>query len=552
MAINPNLVGVPAQSKNLDTTTTTTTAGLVHRQVISLADPETATNYARVSGGSLQVSVQNATLAVTQSGTFNITNISGTVSLPTGASTATLQTTGNTSLNSIDTKTPTLSGGRVPVESNLVQGLTDTQLRASAVPVSGTFWQATQPVSAVSLPLPTDASTSALQTTGNSSLSSIDAKTPSLSSGRVPVESNLVQGLTDTQLRASAVPVSAASLPLPTGAATSAAQTDGTQKTQLKDKRNLIGFGASFSPLNELLQHSPLRLVGQGFTGTTLDTVAWSTSASGSGAVTLTGDSTATLTTGATANSSINLSSTRAARFMFGYANMFRAVVSTGDAGTANNVRSIGVDNGTDGLGFTWNGTAFGIYYKNNSVVTNITSGFNGDLGTTYTWSTTPRALEIVYFTTGFWFFVDDQLLHTIALSTLSAPLTQSLSLPLAASNTNSGGSTTNLTLKIWNQTVFRLGNEYQRPKYANITTNTTTTLKLGAGTLRKIIINTNGSTNNTATIYDNTTGSGTKIGTITTSTAVGGTFEYDLDFFAGLTIVTANGSAANLTVVYD
>lgn len=148
MAINPNLVGVPAQSKNLDTATTTTTAGLVHRQVISLADPETATNYARVSGGSLQVSVQNATLAVTQSGTFNITNISGTVSLPTGASTATLQTTGNTSLNSIDTKTPALSGGRVPVESNLVQGLTDSQLRASAVPVS-----------AASLPLPTGAAT---------------------------------------------------------------------------------------------------------------------------------------------------------------------------------------------------------------------------------------------------------------------------------------------------------------------------------------------------------------------------------------------------------
>ena len=169
MAINPNLVGVPAQSKNLDTATITTTAGLVHRQVISLADPETATNYARVSGGSLQVSVQNATLAVTQSGTFNITNISGTVSLPTGASTASLQTTGNTSLNSIDTKTPALSSGRVPVESNLVQGLTDTQLRASAVPVS-----------AASLPLPSGASTSALQTTGNNSLSSIDGKLASL------------------------------------------------------------------------------------------------------------------------------------------------------------------------------------------------------------------------------------------------------------------------------------------------------------------------------------------------------------------------------------
>ena len=139
-----------------------------------------------------------------------------------------LQTTGNTSLNSIDTKTPALSGGRVPVESNLVQGLTDSQRVLQFLLIKsfrflltcGTFWQATQPVSAVSLPLPTDASTSALQTTGNSSLSSIDAKTPSLSSGRVPVENNLVQGLTDTQLRASAVPVSLSSSPLPTGAAT--------------------------------------------------------------------------------------------------------------------------------------------------------------------------------------------------------------------------------------------------------------------------------------------------------------------------------------------
>ena len=138
MTINPNLVGVPAQSKNLDTATTTTTAGLVHRQIISIADPETATSYARVSGDSLQVSVQNASVAVT----------AASLPLPTGASTATLQTTGNSSLSSIDAKTPSLSSGRVPVESNLVQGLTDTQLRASAVPVS-----------AASLPLPTGAAT---------------------------------------------------------------------------------------------------------------------------------------------------------------------------------------------------------------------------------------------------------------------------------------------------------------------------------------------------------------------------------------------------------
>lgn len=46
-------------------------------------------------------SIGNTTFASTQSGTWSVTNISGTVSLPTGASTSALQTTGNTSLASI-------------------------------------------------------------------------------------------------------------------------------------------------------------------------------------------------------------------------------------------------------------------------------------------------------------------------------------------------------------------------------------------------------------------------------------------------------------------
>jgi len=68
--------------------------------------------------------------------------------------------------------------------------LTDTQLRATAVPVSGTVStggltdtqiRATPlPVSNASLPLPAGASTSALQTTGNTSLSNIDTKVPAL------------------------------------------------------------------------------------------------------------------------------------------------------------------------------------------------------------------------------------------------------------------------------------------------------------------------------------------------------------------------------------
>ena len=57
-----------------------------------------------------------------------------------------------------------------------IQGVTG----GKSLPVTGTFWQTTQPVSAGSLPLPTGASTSVLQTTANTSLASIDTKTPAL------------------------------------------------------------------------------------------------------------------------------------------------------------------------------------------------------------------------------------------------------------------------------------------------------------------------------------------------------------------------------------
>jgi hypothetical protein len=102
-----------------------------------------------------------------------------------------------------DTGNPVPVSGTVTANTGLSQPLTDTQLRASAVPISGTvaisnssleisndvgnpvpvtgtFWQATQPVSASSLPLPSGAATSGLQTTANTSLSNIDTKIPAL------------------------------------------------------------------------------------------------------------------------------------------------------------------------------------------------------------------------------------------------------------------------------------------------------------------------------------------------------------------------------------
>lgn len=110
-------------------------------------------------------------------------------------------------------------------------GLTNTELRASPVPVSGTVTAnvgtGTQPISAAALPLPTGASTSALQTqpgvdigdvtvnnaAGAAAVNIQDGGNSITVDGTVAVSGSVaVTGpLTDAQLRATAVPVSLAS-----------------------------------------------------------------------------------------------------------------------------------------------------------------------------------------------------------------------------------------------------------------------------------------------------------------------------------------------------
>jgi hypothetical protein len=129
----------------------------------------------------------SGTVAATQSGTWNLNNISGTITLPTGAATAANQTTANTSLATIAANTPplgqTTEAGSVPVTiasnqsaipvtitgdtfdvvANIAEwGGVATSLgqtvmassvpvtiasNQSALPVTGTFWQTTQPIS---------------------------------------------------------------------------------------------------------------------------------------------------------------------------------------------------------------------------------------------------------------------------------------------------------------------------------------------------------------------------------------------------------------------
>jgi len=86
---------------------------------------------------------------------------------------------------------------------------------------------------------------------------------------------------------------------------------------------------------------------------------------------------------------------------------------------------------------------------------------------------------------------------------------------------------------------------------YNNITSNTTTAVKSGAGVLHSITFN-NPIATNTVTILDSLTGIGTKIGTITSpASPVPVTLIYDTAFATGLTIVTATGTAPDITVSF-
>lgn len=118
-----------------------------------------APSSATLVGGSDGANIR--AMSVDSTGKLNLLNISGVVSLPTGASTASLQSTGNTSLASI------LSALVLP--STLGQ-----KNMANSLACTLASDQSTLAVSAASLPLPAGAATSALQTTGNTALTTIN------------------------------------------------------------------------------------------------------------------------------------------------------------------------------------------------------------------------------------------------------------------------------------------------------------------------------------------------------------------------------------------
>lgn len=135
---------------------------------------------------------------------------------------------------------------------------------------------------------------------------------------------------------------------------------------------------------------------------------------------------------------------------------------------------------------------------------------------------------------------------NVLYTDTTGQPIDVSAATPLPVTAAVSGG-----TVNIGNtpNTVPILA---QAPGFSfqNITTATTTTVKSGAGVLHGVTVNTKGTIASTITIYNNTAGSGTKIGTID-SLNLAGQFLFDVAFTTGLTLVTTGTVAPDITVSY-
>lgn len=110
----------------------------------AVVDDTATTNVSEGSAGAprmtperaLHVDIQDTSIAATQSGTWNVTNISGTVSLPTGASTLAEQQTQTTALQLIDDTVATTASA-IPTKGVAVSGTDGTNARVLKTDTGG-------------------------------------------------------------------------------------------------------------------------------------------------------------------------------------------------------------------------------------------------------------------------------------------------------------------------------------------------------------------------------------------------------------------------------
>lgn len=318
-----------------------------------------------------------------------------------------------------------------------------------------------------------------------------------------------------------------------------------------------FGYPSFISPMGATKTASIVRLVGSSFSDGVFDLNFWTTGTPvGSATVTQTAGE-ITLATGGTANSSITVNSLRVARYTIGIPNYVRTIVTL-PATTGANIRRWGAFDSSSGYFFSYDGTTLRVGSRKAPAadVVVASGAFNGAQGATYTVSSVATLYEIYYTNRAAYFMVNGVLLHT--LSADAATLVNTIHLKVGIEMTNTGGNTNNNTLLCRSASIGRMGEMLTQPTSARISTLTTVTLKYGPGNLHSILFGKLGANSNTITLYDGLGGAGTILwSALMNKNAQASDIPVSVDFkglpfSTGLSVVTATGTASDLTVVYE
>lgn len=315
-----------------------------------------------------------------------------------------------------------------------------------------------------------------------------------------------------------------------------------------------LDFKSFNTPTGEIRTIEPVRLVGAGFEGATIDSKFWTTAATGTSASIAQAGCELVVTSGTSNAASVYAYSVRRARYVSGSSMRFRCVGKLGDTGTANNKRRWGVGWGasmptiTDGAWFQLSGTEFSVVTCKGGVETKVVAAnFNGDLDG-YSITALAQTLEIYYTNSIIKFCIGGLILHTVTASTAS--WTNTLAFHAFVDSLNSDVLGASVTINVRTASIYRLGKIETQPIWYNISGNAAThVLKLGQGILHKVIYNNTSGTS--LALVDNITGTTPSIGIITTASAALGVWDYYIPFNTGLIAITT-GNGLDCTIVYE